>query len=443
MSQDKLQRAKLTPYPAGTGGKTNQPDNKKAIELDFNPETLTLKVSSGEKKDKGRHHNQQVQNAGASKATLSFDCFFDATRPRERDAATAQEGPDVEKRDIRRRTKPIADLLQVEGSGNDQAPRRVQFSWGSFQFNGVISQYQEVFDYFSPEGVPLRSKISLTLDEQDYQYELKAADTDQRRRAIEQASAGGREQARAAGQDRLLPGAINQSTSAGFSLEASLQANLALDVELGLSVGLQAEAQFGFSVNGGLNLSAEASIDLFGSAAITANLAPARGGLVGAAVPSTAAGLPMPSSSGAVDSKALGVDLGRAPVALPSPSPTLGGRAQPALPWAPDAAAPGSRAADLAAVVMGRRAQGLSAPRDRGAAGAPAIPIRGHAPLKPRRFLNPPLPVFASSSSVAARGAEAGPIRPQLPSGQRSCQGNAACGCGCCSGSSSPVFRQP
>jgi hypothetical protein len=36
----------------------------------------------------------------------------------------------------------------------------VQFRWGTLIFNGVISQHQEVFDYFSPSGVPLRSKVS-------------------------------------------------------------------------------------------------------------------------------------------------------------------------------------------------------------------------------------------------------------------------------------------
>ena len=85
--------------------------------------------------------------------------------------------------------KVIADLLQVYGSGREQAPRRVQFRWGTLIFNGVISQHQEVFDYFSPSGVPLRSKVSLTLTEQEFRYEVSATDAARRRQAVEQAKA--------------------------------------------------------------------------------------------------------------------------------------------------------------------------------------------------------------------------------------------------------------
>src|SRR5690242_19060108 len=66
-----LKRAKLVPYDAGS--KTLQ--TAKAIKFDFNPETLTLKVSTGQQQDKSRRGRQQVQSVGASSATLNFEAI--------------------------------------------------------------------------------------------------------------------------------------------------------------------------------------------------------------------------------------------------------------------------------------------------------------------------------------------------------------------------------
>jgi hypothetical protein len=124
MTTSQFRRAKLVPFDAGG----RNPQEARAIPLDFNPETLTLKVSGGEQRDRSRRGRQQVQNVGASKATLSFECIFDSTRPR--DASDSSTGGE-EMLDVRTRSKPIADLLQVYGSGREQAPRRVQFRWGT------------------------------------------------------------------------------------------------------------------------------------------------------------------------------------------------------------------------------------------------------------------------------------------------------------------------
>ena len=47
-------------------------------------------------------------------------------------------------------------------------PSIVLFEWGSFVFEGYIDSYKETLDYFfAPEGVPLRSTLSLSLTEQE------------------------------------------------------------------------------------------------------------------------------------------------------------------------------------------------------------------------------------------------------------------------------------
>ncbi len=96
---------------------------KEKIVLDFNPETLTLGVQSGQA-DRGKRGRQEVQAVGKTVATLSFDAYFDTTRPRE-DARATGTGGDIANFDVRRKTSAIARLLEVEEKGAKPAPRRV------------------------------------------------------------------------------------------------------------------------------------------------------------------------------------------------------------------------------------------------------------------------------------------------------------------------------
>ncbi len=411
MSTAQFCRARLVPFDAG--GKNTE--EGRIIPLDFNPETLTLKVSGGEQKDKGRKGRQQVQNVGSSKATLSFECVFDSTRPRDDDTG---EGGGEEMLDVRVRTKPIADLVQTYGSGKEQAPRRVQFRWGTLIFNGVISSHQEVFEYFSPSGVPLRSKVQLTLTEQEFRYEVNASYAAQRLQAVEQAASDARSQASAAGADSLLGGGANGGAgfdlSAGFELSASLDVNLdvSLSAQVGLSASLGASADIGMAVGAGIHLDASAAIDLFGPAAL--------------------------GTSG---------DLGRSGLTVPKPSPGLAAAGVTPNPWAPDGPAPGSSAAGLAAAVSSQRAAGAIAPLPAQGGGASAsagnapLPVRGSPPLALRRSPPAGSPVFASREAPLSMAA--GERRPRweslpattataAPAHSHANHSTCACGgCGC------------
>lgn len=401
MTTSQFRRAKLVPFDAGG----RNPQEARAIPLDFNPETLTLKVSGGEQRDRSRRGRQQVQNVGASKATLSFECIFDSTRPR--DASDSSTGGE-EMLDVRTRSKPIADLLQVYGSGREQAPRRVQFRWGTLIFNGVISQHQEVFDYFSPSGVPLRSKLSITLTEQEFRYEVSATDAAQRRQAVEQASAGARSQAAAAGASSLMGGGSGLDLSAGFDLSAGLNLDLNLDMSLSAQVGLSASlglsADIGVSVGAGINLDASAAVDLFGPAALGSD-----------------------------------ADLGRSGVAIPQPSPGLAAAGVPPNPWAPDGPAPGSRAAGLAAVVSSQRAGGAASGNTAALAGSvarPPLPVRGSPPLATLRTPAAGSPLFGARSAPTPTAAgERRPPWETLPAAVTTTAPRphaTACACGGC-----------
>jgi hypothetical protein len=366
-----LKRAKLVPYDSG--GKTLQ--NDKTIKFDFNPETLTLKVSTGQQQDKSRRGRQQVQSVGASSATLSFDAIFDTTRPKDHDnVADTGDLNDDSAMDVRQRTKPIADLLAAVptagggsggsgGSKTEKAPSRVQFQWGNILFDGVITSHQEVFDYFAPSGVPLRSKVSLTLTEQNFVYTVNADDV--ARATATPSPSTARDLATANNDDSLFelgPGGLSLGFSANLSLGVSLDASASFSAQLGIS------ADLGVSLDAGISLDASAALDVFGSAALNIG-----GGDVGQAGLSSFAPTPKPP---------------------PGVTP-------PASPWAPDGPAPGSSAAQLASAVNASRAGG-AAVAPAGGPGAPAsttpAPVRGSPPPA-----LPRAPITSSTVYAASR----------------------------------------
>jgi hypothetical protein len=415
MSLAQFQRARLVPF-AADGRDTEE---RRAIPLDFNPETLTLKVSGGEARDRARRGRQQVQNVGASKATLSFECYFDSTRPRD---GQDGEGGGEEMLDVRLRTKPIADLLQVSGSGREQAPRRVQFRWGTLIFNGIVTAHQEVFDYFSPSGVPLRSKVQLTLTEQEFRYQVDAADAARRREATTQAAADARSSATTAGADSLLGGGPDIDLATGLQLSVDLSLDADLSVQLGLSASLGVSADVGLAAGAGITLDASAAVDVFGPAALGGS-----------------------------------ADLGRSGLAFPGSSPGLAVAGVTPNPWAPDGPAPGSSAAALAALINNQRAGGAVTPSPVAAspvAGAtrtptrtaaastsarPPLPVRGSPPLALRRTPPTGAPLLAGGEVPRAlAGGERRPRWESLPAiAATAARRHCACGgrgCGCCGG---------
>ncbi len=356
----RLTRASITPFDEA--GRTTQDDRR--IAFDFNPETLTLKTSAGVARDKARQGRQQVQHAGATSATLTFEAVFDATRPRDGDGG--RPASNEEELDVRLRTRPLALLVQApeeedgESGGDAQpAPRRVQFRWGSIVFNGLVTSYQETFDFFSPGGVPLRSKVQVTLTEQEFRYEIDSADRARSRRSGAGFGAG-------AGGGIGFSASLSAGFSAGFSasFSAGFSAGLSLDAELGFS------ADVGLSAGAGVSLSASAAVDLFGGAALgTGGAAVGRSGLAPATTSATA-------------------QLGAAPAIPPGP-------------WAPEGPAPGSRAAGLASVVTAQRASGVALAAPNAPAAITVLPLRGSPP--------PRLP-------RAPAGSAAAPLRAALPS---------------------------
>ncbi|MCU7864748.1 MAG: hypothetical protein KZQ92_12315, partial [Candidatus Thiodiazotropha sp. (ex Lucinoma borealis)] len=353
------------------------------ITLDFNPETLTLKVQAGEEADSGRSGRQQSQHVAKSTATLSFDAIFDTTRPNPARGGSGDEPASPEKLDVRVKTSAIAGFLQAEGEGENSSPRRVRFHWGNVIFDGLIKSLSETLDYFSPEGVPLRSKLSLSITEQDFRYNVDA-DQVQRTPATPSANQAG-DLAASNGLDSLF----DLSAGAGFKLDLSLDLDLQLglsldfgfdaDFKMGAELGFNADFEIGINVGVDFDISAGAALDLFGPAAIESGL----------------------GVSGGVD---LGAVIGgKAMQSVTSPV-VPGDAARPPSAWATEGPEPGSRANKLAVQVQQSRARSASTSRDRlqnsSGSGSPnhaggelahvdvvtPLPIRGSPPTRPASF---------------------------------------------------------
>ncbi|RJF78190.1 peptidoglycan-binding protein LysM [Azospirillum cavernae] len=89
-----------------------------------------------------------VQFQSLAEPEFSVDLFFD----------TYEQGADV-----RRLTGRIAALQEpTEGRGAKREPPKCLFSWGGFQYSGILSRLTQRFTMFLASGVPVRAELSLT-----------------------------------------------------------------------------------------------------------------------------------------------------------------------------------------------------------------------------------------------------------------------------------------
>ena len=124
------------------------------FEVHFNPASLSYSLSNALREEgEGAKKKQYVSQTSA---TLTMDLVFDST----------DSGDDV-----REATDQMAKLLRPHGPSGKQVPPLVEFSWGAYSFSGLVSQYKETIDYFSADGVPLRSSVNLTLASQDVSFD--------------------------------------------------------------------------------------------------------------------------------------------------------------------------------------------------------------------------------------------------------------------------------
>lgn len=145
-------KAKLFKVDQANPGNEPGVSSADAVLVQFNPTSLAYSVQNTLEK-KGRDANAK-QFVAQSTAKLEFDLVFDSTH----------DGGDV-----RGETDRIKQFLNPgdKKSNKDQAPALVGFRWGTFLFKGILESFKENLDFFSAEGVPLRSTLKIGLSSQD------------------------------------------------------------------------------------------------------------------------------------------------------------------------------------------------------------------------------------------------------------------------------------
>jgi hypothetical protein len=144
--------------------------DKTEVDVHFNPASLVYTVENSTKQQSGNPKRKQF--AAQFTGKLTMDLQFDTT----------DTGMDV-----RKDTNKVAKLMQASAnagknpvSGNAQAQPVVSFQWGSYEFKGTMDSFKETIDFFSADGVPLRSLVSISLARQDQVFDegahLKSTD---------------------------------------------------------------------------------------------------------------------------------------------------------------------------------------------------------------------------------------------------------------------------
>lgn len=147
-------KATFTPVPGSASD---------AIVVHFNPVSLQYAVSSTIKEEGSGKTKKQYLSQVTGKLTM--DLIFDNTHNGE---------------NVQVSTSKLAKLMgsaQKADRDKKQIPPIVLFEWGGYKFQGMMEAYKETLDFFSPEGVPLRASVNLTLVQQDKVFESRSAST--------------------------------------------------------------------------------------------------------------------------------------------------------------------------------------------------------------------------------------------------------------------------
>ncbi len=152
-----------------------------SVAVQFNPETLKVTFAnqivppnnSGGGDQSSRASTQFV---GTGTTKLAVQLWFDVTSVIPDELASSDE----ERRDVRKLTQKVAYFITPQTSRDDptkKIPPLVRFLWGSFQFDGIMDSLEESLEFFSPEGVPLRAGVTISLSQQSIQFAFGQAAT--------------------------------------------------------------------------------------------------------------------------------------------------------------------------------------------------------------------------------------------------------------------------
>jgi hypothetical protein len=126
----------------------NEINTDKKCTVQFNPETLKVSFAnqvatpSGTGDQSGPPARQFV---GAGTTKLSLQLWFDVT---------AIPPEETQEQDVRKLTAKVAYFITPKPEGDKFVPPAVRFSWGTFQFDGIVDSMDESLEFFSIDGRP-------------------------------------------------------------------------------------------------------------------------------------------------------------------------------------------------------------------------------------------------------------------------------------------------
>jgi hypothetical protein len=134
---------------------------ERAVEVQFNPETLKVSFANQLQTPQNDQNGQQGrQFVGAGTTKLSVTLWFDVNAPQ------PNGGKET---DVRKLTEKVAYFITPQEDKKDKTkllPPAVGFVWGSFSFAGMVDSMEESLEFFSPEGIPQRASVTLALSQQ-------------------------------------------------------------------------------------------------------------------------------------------------------------------------------------------------------------------------------------------------------------------------------------
>ena len=169
MSSKVLAKAILRPAEADQGHRQERQDHGRAGPEGRLPGPVQPDVAEDHPAEQRRHRaastteTQRRQNPSTQSATLSFDLEFDT-------AEEIGEGGPV---DVRTKTMIVRQFAEPPSNKGKEPPPLLKFIWGTFTFVGIVTQLTEDIDLFSPEGRPIRAKVSVTIKEVRLDIEAK------------------------------------------------------------------------------------------------------------------------------------------------------------------------------------------------------------------------------------------------------------------------------
>jgi hypothetical protein len=140
-------------------------NKEKGTVVQFNPDSLKVSLANqiAAPSGSGDQSGPQAQQfVGAGSTKLAVTLYFDVT------SEFPQGLPETD--DVRNLTKRVAFFITPKGdppnAPKKYIPPAVRFSWGSFQFDGIMESMEETLELFSFEGRPLRATVGITISQQ-------------------------------------------------------------------------------------------------------------------------------------------------------------------------------------------------------------------------------------------------------------------------------------